>query len=474
VKLALHWKIGIGMALGVLWSYLSIRLGLGEFTLDWIDPFGEIFIRLLKFIAIPLVLFSIISGITDLGDTHKLGRLGAKTMGAYLATTVLAVSLGLLVVNLVQPGERAPEEQRLNYRIQYELWAEQSGHVLADGRSVLSDPAYAGQVAEARERSGLQVPDFVQEKARLAQGAKGGSPLQPLVEMIPQNLFGALVESSMLQIIFFAVFFGLALLFVPKQTVQPLKQMVDGINQVFLKMVDVVMQAAPYFVFALMAGILVKMADSTAELLGIFSSLGWYALSVFGGLLLLVYAVYPLILKLLVRDIGYRDFFRGISPAQLLAFSSSSSAATLPVTMDCVRENLGVSPQVSSFVLPIGATVNMDGTSLYQAVGVVFLAQLHGVDLSTAQQLTIVMTATLASIGSAAVPSAGLIMMMVVLLSVGLPAEWVAIILTIDRPLDMCRTVVNVTGDSVIATAVAKSEGELHFQHRDELHKLEV
>jgi Na+/H+-dicarboxylate symporter len=146
----------------------------------------------------------------------------------------------------------------------------------------------------------------------------------------------------------------------------------------------------------------------------------------------------------------------------------------LPVTMDCVRENLGVSPQVSSFVLPIGATVNMDGTSLYQAVGVVFLAQLHGVDLSTAQQLTIVMTATLASIGSAAVPSAGLIMMMVVLLSVGLPAEWVAIILTIDRPLDMCRTVVNVTGDSVIATAVAKSEGELHFQHRDELHKLEV
>jgi Na+/H+-dicarboxylate symporter len=474
VKLALHWKIGIGMILGIAWSYLSISRGWSGFTLAWIDPFGEIFIRLLKFIAIPLVLFSIISGITDLGDTKKLGRLGIKTLSAYLFTTVLAVSLGLVLVNVLKPGERAPEEQRITYRIQYEQWAESAGVPIKDGKHFLHDPAYADQVAAATGPTESTIPDFVREKADLARNNPNSSPLQPLVDMVPSNVFGALVDSSMLQVIFFAVFFGIALLFVPDQKVRPVKHLVDGINEIFLKMVDVVMQAAPYFVFALMAGILVKMASTTGELWGIFSSLGWYALSVLAGLAALIYVVYPLLLKVLVRDIGYRDFFRSISPAQLLAFSSSSSAATLPVTMDCVRENLGVSPQVASFVLPIGATVNMDGTSLYQAVGVVFLAQLHAVDLDLAQQLTIVLTATLASIGSAAVPSAGLIMMMVVLISVGLPAEWVAIILTIDRPLDMCRTVVNVTGDTLIASVVAKSEGELHFIPNKPIDNLEL
>ncbi|MBI1192742.1 MAG: cation:dicarboxylase symporter family transporter [Bacteroidetes bacterium] len=472
MKLALHWKIGLGMALGIAWSFLSIAQGWSEFTLAWIDPFGEIFIRLLKFIAVPLVLFSIISGITDLADTRKLGRLGIKTLSAYLATTVIAVSLGLLLVNLINPGKRVPQEQRVQYRIQYERWAEQAGVPLKDGRSLLTDPAYAEAVAAAGAEP--VVPESIRESAANTLRSDQPRPLQPLVDMVPSNVFGALVDSSMLQVIFFAVFFGIALLFLPGEKVRPVKQLVDGINEVFLKMVDVVMQAAPYFVFALMAGILVKMAGSTSELFGIFSSLGWYALTVLGGLAVLVYVVYPLLLRVFVFDIGYRDFFRGIGPAQLLAFSSSSSAATLPVTMDCVRENLGVSPQVSSFVLPIGATVNMDGTSLYQAVGTVFLAQLHWVDLTMAQQLTIVLTATLASIGSAAVPSAGLIMMMVVLISVGLPPEWVAIILTIDRPLDMCRTVVNVTGDTVISAVVAKSEGELNYVHKDRVNNLEL
>ncbi len=447
------------MLLGVIWSFVSIWLGWGDFTLAWIDPFGEIFIRLLRFIAIPLVLFSIISGITDLGDTQKLGRLGIKTLSAYLLTTVLAVSLGLVLVNIIKPGERAPMEQRVQYRISYEQWAAANSEPIKDGRNLLSDPAYAHLIG-AEKSSTAELPDFVREKAAETKSEKGKRPLQFLVDMVPINLFGALVDSSMLQVIFFAIFFGVALLFSPRELVRPVKQFVDGANSIFLRMVDAVMAAAPYFVFALMAGILVKMADSPSALWGIFSSLGWYALSVLAGLALLVYAVYPLLLRVFVPTLGYRSFFRGISPAQLLAFSSSSSAATLPVTMECVRDNLGVSPQISSFVLPIGATVNMDGTSLYQAVGVVFLAQLHWVDLDLAQQLTIVLTATLASIGSAAVPSAGLIMMMVVLISVGLPPEWVAIILTIDRPIDMCRTVVNVTGDATIASLVARSEGE--------------
>ncbi len=478
MKLPLHWKIAIGMVLGIGWSYGAIAFGWTEFTLNWIDPFGTIFIRLLKFIAVPLVLFSIMSGISDLADSTKLGRLGLKTLAAYLVTTVLAVALGLVIGNFARPGERAPEAQRLEYRISYELWASQTGTAIKDGTSVLGDPAYADAVAayEAKrtEAGEEPIPDFIKDRLGTASETKTAGPLQFMVDMVPSNLFGALVESAMLQVIFFAIFFGISMLFVPEEQIRPVKRFIDGSNAIFLKMVDVVMQAAPFFVFALMAGILAKMASTPSELFGLFASLGGYAVAVIVGLGLMVYVVYPAILLLLVRKIGYRDFFRSISPAQLLAFSSSSSAATLPVTMDCVRENLGVSPQVSSFVLPIGATVNMDGTSLYQAVGVLFLAQLHMVDLDLAQQLTIVLTATLASIGSAAVPSAGLIMMMVVLISVGLPPEWVAIIFTIDRPLDMLRTVVNVTGDATVSSVIAQSEGELDFQPKPVIDNLEL
>ena len=224
--------------------------------------------------------------------------------------------------------------------------------------------------------------------------------------------------------------------------------------------------AAPFFVFALLAGVLAKMADTPQEVLSTFASLGWYSLVLLIGLAFMVFVVYPMLVALLVRDISYRDFFRAMGPAQLMAFSTSSSAATLPVTMDCVRENLGVSPRVTSFVLPIGATVNMDGTSLYQAVAVVFLAQLHMIDLTLIQQLTIVATATLSSIGSAAVPSAGLVMLIIVLQAVGLNPAWIAIIFPVDRILDMCRTVVNVTGDATVSTIVAKSENELDMPEK--------
>ncbi|MFZ6051283.1 dicarboxylate/amino acid:cation symporter [Halocola ammonii] len=467
-KLALHWQIIIGLGFGVVWALLASELGWTQFTIDWIDPFGTIFLRLLKFIAVPLVLFSIIAGIAGLSEINKLGRMGAKTLLAYLTTTVVAVSLGLLLVNTFQPGKTVDESQRAKNRISYELWvAETPGVEILDGKSYLTDEKYSSLVDSVRQSSDMKVPTAkdldMEELQQTAAAQKDKSPLSFIVEMVPENIFGSLSSNSMmLQIIFFGIFFGITLKFIPEEQAKPVVAFVNGANEVFLKMVDIVMKAAPFFVFALMAGVMVKMGDSTMEILQIFKGLGFYSLAVAGGLAFLVFVFYPVLLSLLVKKLGYRQFLRNISPAQFLAFSTSSSAATLPVTMDCVEERLGVSRNVTSFVLPIGATVNMDGTSLYQAIAVIFLAQIHEVDLNLVQQLTIVLTATLASIGSAAVPSAGLIMLIIVLQSVGLNPAWIAIIFPVDRILDMCRTVVNVTGDATVSTVIANSEGELH------------
>jgi Na+/H+-dicarboxylate symporter len=284
-----------------------------------------------------------------------------------------------------------------------------------------------------------------------------------IVDMVPSNIFISLNDNSlMLQVIFFALFFGIALLFLPEGKGDAALAVVQSVNEVFLKMVDMIMRGAPFFVFALLAGTFSKMAgDDAGAVLEIFRGLMWYGLTVILGLALVLFVIYPGIVVAFVRHISYAQFFKNLGPAQMLAFSTSSSAATLPVTMECVNENMRVSEKVSSFVLPIGATVNMDGTSLYQAVAVVFLAQFHAVDLSLAQQLTIITTATLASIGSAAVPSAGLVMLIIVLESVGLNPAWIAIIFPIDRILDMCRTVINVTGDATVSTLIAASENEL-------------
>lgn len=269
----------------------------------------------------------------------------------------------------------------------------------------------------------------------------------------------------MLQVIFFALFFGICLLFIPNEKSQPVLTFVESINAVFLKMVDLVMQAAPFFVFALLAGVVSKMAgDDIGKVVEIFKGLSWYTLCVVIGLFMMIFVIYPLILKVFVKKISYKGFFKAMSPAQTLAFSTSSSAATLPVTMECVEQNLGVNKKISSFVLPIGATVNMDGTSLYQAIAVVFLAQLHMIDLTAGQQFTIVITTTLASIGTAAVPSAGLVMLIIVMNSVGLNPAWIAIIFPVDRILDMIRTVVNVTGDATVCTIIADGEKMLDYQ----------
>lgn len=418
-KLALHWKIIIGMVLGVLFALLMVNFEWGaNFVKDWIKPFGTIFINSLKLIAIPLILAALIKGITDLKDISSLSKMGTRTIITYVLTTVIAVSIGLIVVNLVKPGETITEETR-NELVE----------------------AYAADAAAKKE-------------ANMEQKNKG--PLQPLVDLVPDNIFEALRNNrNMLQVIFFAVFFGISLILIPEEKGKPVKDFFDGVNDVILKMVDLIMLAAPYGVFALLAALVVE--SPSADL---FAALAMYALSVIGGLLIMV-IIYVSAVRVFTKK-SPKFFLNGISPAQLLAFSTSSSAATLPVTMERVTEHLGVDEDVASFVLPVGATINMDGTSLYQAVAALFIAQAFGIDLTFGTQLGIIATATLASIGSAAVPGAGMVMLVGVLGYAGIPEAGLALIFAVDRPLDMCRTVINVTGDASVSMLVAKSQNKLH------------
>lgn len=461
MKIALHWKIIIGLILGVLWALLSVGLNIQEFTLDYIFPFGKVFINLLKLIAIPLVLFSIIKGIADLKDINKLGSLGFKTVAFYVGSTMLAITVGLFLVNFLKPGNTLDEDLKIVNRISYEMWVEQTDGVeLKDGKSFLTDPKYADYVDAGKESlEKLEQDETAQEKSAVASQRKDQGPLQILIDLIPSNIFLALSSNGlMLQIIFFALFFGTVTLLIDPAKAEPVIKAVDGFNEIFLKMVDVVMKGAPFFVFALMAGMLTDMAgNDLSSIQDFLTTLLWYCAVVAGGLAFMVFGLYPAIVSIFVKDMSYGKFFKAMRKAQTLAFSTSSSAATLPVTMQCVNENLKVPKKVTSFVLPIGATVNMDGTSLYISVAVVFLAQIHMVDLSLMQQLTIVLTATLASIGASAVPSAGLIMMIMVLQSVGLNPLWISLIFPVDRILDMCRTVVNVTGDATVASLVNES-----------------
>ncbi len=417
-KLALHWKILIGMALGVLFALLCAQFSWGkEFIVDWIKPFGTIFINLLKLIAVPLILGSLIKGISDLKDISKLSKMGFRTIGMYLVTTVLAVSIGLAIVNIIKPGSFISEETRTE---------------LVN--------SYANDANSKIEAAGKQ---------------KEAGPLKALEDIVPDNIIKAAADNgNMLQVIFFAIFFGVSLILIPEATGAPVKAFFDGFNEVILKMIEIIMLAAPYGVFALLAALVVE--SPSADL---FQALAMYGLSVVLGLILLI-GVYILMVKLFTKK-SPKFFLNGISPAQLLAFSTSSSAATLPVTMERVVDNLGVDDEVASFVLPIGATINMDGTSLYQAVAAVFIAQAFGMDLTLGAQLGIIATATLASIGSAAVPGAGMVMLVIVLAQAGIPEAGLALIFAIDRPLDMCRTTVNVTGDAAVSMVVAKSVDKL-------------
>ena len=463
MRLALHWQVLIGLAIGIIYAWLSITFGWNDFTIDYIKPFGDIFINILKLIAVPLVLFSIISGVSSLGDPSKLGRLGVKTVVTYVLTTMMAVIVGLVLVNLFKPGSQVSEDLLESNRIRYELWRDANGIEVLDDISLVDDPALSAKVAEISAET-VDMNDWVTDKLTKAERTKSSGPLQPLVDVVPTNIFQALADMSMLQIIFFAVFFGVVLVGMPKDKAGPLIRAIESLNEVFVQMVWIVMKAMPIFVFALMAGQIVNAAGSDPEMFRqLLEYLLQYSLVVVLGLAFMVFIFYPSLVGLLIRKLGYRRFMKGMRDAQITAFSTSSSVATLPVTMDCVKNRIGVSERTTSFVLPIGATVNMDGTSLYQAVAVVSLAQFHMVDLSLGQQAVIVITATLASIGAAAVPSAGLVLMIIVLESVGLNPAWIALIFPVDRILDMCRTVVNVTGDGAVSTLIAHSEGELEI-----------
>lgn len=419
MKLALHWKILIGMILGLGFGLLMKNMEMNTLVTDWVKPFGTIFINLLKMIAVPLIVVSLITGLADLKDISKLSKLGGRTVVLYLGTTVLAVSIGLVLANLIKPGDYINEVSR---------------------KTLLE--SFTGDA---------------NAKIELAASAKNQGPLQALVDVVPENFFHALTDNaSMLKVILFTILIGIGIILIDEQKSKPVVDFFKGLNDVILKIIDIIMLAAPIGVFALMASLMVEIPDFTT-----LGALVVYGLTVVTGLLIMTYIVYPTLLYSFAK-VGPRRFFSAIAPAQLLAFSTSSSAATLPVTLERVTEHLGVDEEVSSFVLPLGATVNMDGTSLYQAVAAVFIAQAMGIELDLSTQLMIIVTATLASIGSAAVPSAGMVMLVIVLGQAGIPEAGLALIFAIDRPLDMCRTVVNVTSDSAVAAVVANSVDKLH------------
>jgi Na+/H+-dicarboxylate symporter len=456
-KLALHWKILIGLALGVVfglainslwtaetWSSLGVddakaylagpRTAKASMTEGGLNAdagmlaaaakflrnlngfVGTLFMNGLKFIAVPIVLFSLAAGIASLNDITKVGRIGVKTVVIYLLTTSLAITIGLAAANLIGPGRGFPEGLREELR--------------------------AGQAADAAgklEAAGQQIDR---------------SMWNVLIDIFPTNPFGAMAAGNTLQVVVVGLLVGIAITMIPKEKGQPLIAFFDGMTDVVIKIVEIVLILAPYAVFALLVAVVAEMGFEVLENLAV------YCLTVVLGLALMMFVVYPAILRVFT-PVRYRRFFRAISPAQLLAFSSSSSGATMPVTMECVERRLGVSEDVTSFVIPVGATVNMDGTALYQGVAAAFIAQMYGMGLSIGDQLTIVLTATLASIGTAAVPGVGIVMLVIVLDAVGIPLEGIAVILGVDRILDMCRTSVNVTGDCMVAAVVAHSEREL-------------
>lgn len=427
----LHWQIIIGLILGVLYGILASITGLEGFTASWITPFGTIFIRLLKLIAVPLVLASLICGVASLSDLKRLSRIGGKTITIYIGTTVVAVTIGLVIVNVLKPGHQVPPQMRDQLEATYQ-----------------SD---------------------VESRTNIARQTREQGPLQPLVDMVPENLFGAAADNrNMLQVVFVALLFGIGLIQVSADRAKPVIGFFEGLNDVIIRLVDLIMLMAPVGVFALIASTITSVAgNNLTQVLDLLGALGYYCIAVVGGLLIHTLITYPVLLRFL-SPMSIPTFFRGIGQAQLVAFSTSSSGATLPVTMERCREKLGVSEEITSFVLPLGATINMDGTALYQAVAAVFIAQAVGMDLGLSQQLTIVVTAVLASIGTAAVPSAGIIMLVIILQAIGVPTAGIALILGVDRILDMLRTVTNVTGDATVSILVASSEGQLGEPHLDD------
>ena len=423
--MALHWRILVGMVLGIAFGYGMTQVDWGlKFVADWIQPLGTIFVNLLKLIAIPLILASLIKGISDLKDISKFRNIGVRTMLTYIGTTVVAISIGLILVNVLKPGDGISEATVAQLEQTYS-----------------NDAGVQSKLAEASKQ-------------------KDSGPLQFLVDMVPSNAFKAFSDNgNMLQVIVFTILIAISMLLIGEEKARPLKNFFDSLNEVVLKMVDLIMLIAPYAVFALLANVVVSSSDPDL----LYALLKYAGVVVLGLLIMIVF--YATLVGIFARKNPFW-FLKQMSPAQLLAFSTSSSAATLPVTMERVEEHIGVDKEVSSFVLPVGATINMDGTSLYQGVAAVFIMQvLWPEGLAFSNQLSIILTALLASIGSAAVPGAGMVMLIIVLEAIGFPPDLypiaLALIFAVDRPLDMCRTVINVTGDATVSMLVAKSVGKL-------------
>ena len=419
----LHNKIILGLILGLILGIVSVFGGIGSIITDWVMPFGTIFVKMLKLVAVPLIFVSLVSGISNLRDTAKLSRIGGKTFGIYILTTVTAITVALILANILEPGEYFPEEKTIELKEKY----------ASDANMKISS----------------------------AEDVKDSGPLQMMIDVVPDNFFNAASDNrNMLQIIFFSVLFGVSLVLSSPKKSESVKKAFDGLNEIIIKIVEIIMEYAPIGVFALLAGLIVDLAgDDPNNIITTLKPLLFYAITVLIGLSFMVFVFYPIIMYSFT-GISFKKFLKAIFPAQMLAFSTSSSAATLPLTMKRVEKNLNVSDEVTSFVCPLGATINMDGTSVHQAISAVFIAQAFGQDLTIADQLVIVLTATLSSIGAAAVPGAGLIMLVIVLGAIGIDPQGLALIIAIDRPLDMCRTIVNVTGDATVASVVASTEGE--------------
>jgi len=400
------------MILGVVAGFLFLQTGSQWFVGEWIKPWGAIFIRLLKLIAIPLVFVSLIKGVAGMKDLKKLSNIGIKTLVLYLTTTIFAVSLGMGAATLIKPGNVFSKQESTFYKEKF------SNESITNSK----------------------------------QASETKSPMDYIVNMVPENLFTAAGDNSnMLQIILVALLIGVAIVVLGAEKTAPFTAVIDATEAIILKIIDFIMQIAPVGVFALLAGLVVDFSGNSE----MFSALGMYALTVVFSLLFLAYLFYPTLIALFTK-VGYGNFIKAIFPIQLLAFSTSSSNATLPFTMEHTQKTLGLSEETTSFVLPLGATVNMDGTSCYQAIVVLFIAQIFGIELSLTQHLVVLSLTVLASIGTAGVPGASVVMTVMVMAAVGVPVEGLALILGIDRPLDMLRTVVNVTGDTFVATIIDK------------------
>jgi proton glutamate symport protein len=412
-------KILLGMLAGVVFGMLAVSTGLEKFTSNWVKPWGTIFLNLLKLIAVPLIFTSLVKGISSLSDISRLSRIGLKTLFLYVITMILAITIGLTFVNIVKPGNVFPDEKKQEYSEKF------------------------GATVFEREQDAINM--------------KEQSPLQFLVDIVPENIVSAAGNNSnMLQVIFFAILVAIAMIILPREKTEVAGKFFENIYEIILKIIDMIMAAAPYGVFALMAALVVDFSGDP----GVFRALGLYMLTVVVGLFMMLLIVYPSLVRAFT-PISYKRFLKGMLSTQMVAFTTSSSAATLPVTMKQAEQEFNVPKPITNFVLPVGVTINMDGTSLYQAVAAVFIAQVFGIDLSLGQMLLILLTALISSIGTPGIPGGSIIMLIIVLNSVGIPVEGLALILGVDRPLDMLRTAVNVTGDVAVATMVAKSEGEI-------------